>query len=486
MEKKIICILVSMLMCATIFSVTGAKNEVNTIVLERSQKFVPNLAPWDLLAAIDIGATGSSGANGNAGGEFDGTHLYSTRWASNLIHQYDNTGSLVKEFSIAGVSGLRDLAYNEGTGYFYGGAAAGTIWEMDFDSETLINTLSGSFQSRAIGYNIDDDVIYCSNWGDPVWVVDPATGSIVSQFNLVSATSTYGFAYDPDTAGPYLWVWDQGAGAGSPQYIHQWDLTAGAMTGFTYDVSPDVGSHAGIAGGLWLSPDYEPGTMCIGGTYQDGDAPGVTDWIVVYELYITNLPPLTPDAPDGPDNGLKDVLYTFTATTTDPEGDPIEYWFEWGDGENSGWVSPGSAQHAWTAAGTYDVTVKARDAVHLGESDFSPAHQITIVAGPVLEIQQIKGGLFKIKTIVKNVGATEATNVDYTITLDGGSWINLESTGTIPSIPAGGSQEIKSKLLIGFGDFYVTVTATIPEMSDTRTQHGKMLFIYAKVNPGGG
>jgi hypothetical protein len=249
---------------------------------EITEPSIGGRVPWDQLAVFDIGATGASGANGNAGAEFDGTYFYSTRWASNLLHQYDDTGALVKEFSIPGVSGLRDLAYREDTGYFYGGAAGGTIWEMDFDTETLIGSISGGFQSRAIAYNPDDDVIYCSNWGDPVWVVDPSSGAVLDQFDLVSTTSTYGFAYDNDGTNKYLYVFDQTAGAEST--VYQWDLDAGAYTGFSYDMTPEVGSGAGIAGGLFIGAGFDPNNLVIGGCVQDSSAPGVTDWIAVYEL----------------------------------------------------------------------------------------------------------------------------------------------------------------------------------------------------------
>ena len=233
--------------------------------------------PWDLLFSYNVET--ASGAVGNAGAEWDGTYFYSTRWASNLIHQYDSSGVLVKQFSIPGVTGLRDLAYNPNTGTFYGGAGAGTIWEMDFDSETLVRTLTGSFQSRAIAYNHDEDVIYCSNWADPVWVVDPLTGAINSQFNLGVATSTYGFAYDNTGTNKYLYAFDQGAGAGTAQYIYEWDLDAGAMTGFTYDVTVDFPTTAGIAGGLFTGPGFAPGVIVIGGLLQ-----GTPDMMFVYEL----------------------------------------------------------------------------------------------------------------------------------------------------------------------------------------------------------
>ena len=487
MEKKILCILVCMLMCATVSTVTGTRNEeVDAIALERNQVYASNLAPWDLLDVIDVGATGETGLNGNAGAEFDGVNdqHFSTRWASNLIHRYDIDGNLLEEFSIAGVSGLRDLAFDGS--HMWGGAAAGTIWEMDFTSKTLVSTITGTFQSRAIMYDWDEDEIHCSNWGDPVWVVNPTSGAIITQYNLVTATSTYGFAYDPNpTTYLTMWIFDQTTGATST--IYEWNMETMAMTGFTYNVNADVGSGIGIAGGLWSSADYASGLFCLGGCVQDSSAPGVTDWLFVYELYVTNLPPNTPGAPSGPSQGVTGVSYTFTAITTDPEGDPIEYLFDWDDGTNSGWVSPGSAAHAWTTPDTYDVTVKARDAVHGGESGWSPAHPIEILGGPILEITTVKGGFFKVKAVIENKGGVEATNVEWTISLAGGAWIGKESSGTIDSIAAGGTAEITSKgIIIGLGKTEVTVTATVPESSDLVTRNGNIYLFYIYVRPGGG
>ncbi|MGF3555280.1 MAG: PKD domain-containing protein [Thermoplasmatota archaeon] len=482
MQKKIICIVLSMLLCATISTVTGTKNEADANVFASiHQGFESTLAPWDLLAEIDIGATGQTGANGNAGAEFDGTYLYSTRWQSNLIHRYDINGNLVEEFSIPGVSGLRDLAF-DGT-YMWGGAAAGTIWKMNFTSKTLVATITGSFQCRAIAYDYDQDIIYCKNWGDPVYKVNPSNGATIGTFNIVSITSTYGIAYDPNpSGGPFLWFVDQGDGTDT--MIYQWDIAAGAFTGVTHDVNQEVGSGVGIAGGLWASEDYQSGLFCIGGCVQDSSAPGVTDWLYVYELYPTNLPPETPGAPSGPSQGVVGVEYTFTATTTDPEGDPIEYWFDWGDGSNSGWVSPGSAKHAWASEGTYDVKVKARDAIHGGESGFSPAHQILILGGPILDIKTVKGGILKVKALITNTGGLDAENVQWSITLEGGAFIGKESSGTV-NVPVGTDVEITSKPIIGFGSTKVTVTVTHPDSSDTTTRSGKIFLIYIYVRPGG-
>ena len=466
-------------MCVTAGAVTATRDNNANPTGFATNYIQPNRAPWDLLAAYDIGATGQTGANGNAGAEFDGTYLYSTRWASNLIHRYGTDGILVEEFSIPGVSGLRDLAF-DGT-YMYGGATAGTIYQMDFTAKTLIGTITGGFQCRAIAYDSDQDVFYVKNWGDPCWVVD-RQGQIVNQFNLDTTVSTYSLAYDP--AGPYLWVFDQGDGTDST--IYQWDLTAGAYTGFTYDVNQDVGSGIAIAGGLWTSTDFLAGSMCIGGCLQDSTAPGVTDWLFVYELYTTNAPPNTPGAPTGPDEGVIGTDYTFSATTTDPEGDQIYYMFDWDDGTFSDWVGPyasgasGSAIHQWAEAGTYDVKVKAKD-VTGGQSDWSASHPMTILSSPTIEIQNITGGLFKVKAVIKNTGLVDADHVQWNITLVGGAFIGKEAGGNILAIPAGEERTVSSGLIIGFGKTLITVTASCEGSSDTKDQNATILLFFIKI-----
>lgn len=282
MKTKIISVFICMLMCVTVFSVTG------TGIVDETTSSTPSCistspdptgAPWDLLFEIDISDSGGGGSR--AGGEFDGNYFYITEWNGAEIDKFASDGTFIETFSIPGVSGLRDLAW-DGT-YMYGGAAGGTIWEMDFNTQTLISSITGTFESRAIAYNSDQDVFYCSNWNDPVWVID-RTGTTVSTINLVATTSTYGMAYDTHSDGsPYLWVFDQGDGANNPQYIHQYDLAAAAFTGFTYDVSLDIGSGMGIAGGLFLTIEYDTDIVVIGGVYQDSTE-DATDYLFGYEL----------------------------------------------------------------------------------------------------------------------------------------------------------------------------------------------------------
>jgi len=86
--------------------------------------------------------------------------------------------------------------------------------------------------------------------------------------------------------------------------------------------------------------------------------------------------PDKPSKPSGPTSGKAGTEYTYTSSTTDPDGDQVYYWFDWGDGTNSGWIGPlvsgatGSAKHKWTSQGNYQIKVKAKDTANI-ESEWS-------------------------------------------------------------------------------------------------------------------
>jgi len=202
-----------------------------------------------------------------------------------------------------------------------------------------------------------------------------------------------------------------------------------------------------------------------------------------------NQPPETPEISDGPDEGINNVEYEFTAVTTDNEEDPISYMFDWDDGTFSEWIGPFPSgipvqeSHAWDEVGIYNIRVKAKD--NYSESDWSTPHPINILQGPALKIGIIKGGLFRVKSVIKNIGIVDSTAVNWKINLDGGAWIGKETLGTISSIPAEAEEAISSKFILGFGDTKVTVSAEIPEGQDIREQDGKIFLFYITVYPGG-
>ena len=65
---------------------------------------------------------------------------------------------------------------------------------------------------------------------------------------------------------------------------------------------------------------------------------------------------------------------------------------------------------------------------------------------------------------MKNTGEGEATDVDWSITLDGGLIIlGKETTGNFPTIAADGEEEIKTGLVFGIGKPTITVYAECAE-----------------------
>jgi len=99
-------------------------------------------------------------------------------------------------------------------------------------------------------------------------------------------------------------------------------------------------------------------------------------------------------------------------------------------------------------------------------------------ASPILGITEISGGL-GVSALITNSGTADATNVDWTITLDGTVFLGAETTDTIPSIAVGESVPIKSGFPLGFGPIDITITAKSAEgPSDTETASGKLLLFF--------
>jgi len=77
--------------------------------------------------------------------------------------------------------------------------------------------------------------------------------------------------------------------------------------------------------------------------------------------------PLRPSTPNGPPNGKRGATLTYTASTTDPNGDQLYYRFDWGDDTYSDWLGPYSSGQtctgtkSWNEDGAYEIRVAAKD-----------------------------------------------------------------------------------------------------------------------------
>ena len=109
---------------------------------------------------------------------------------------------------------------------------------------------------------------------------------------------------------------------------------------------------------------------------------------VVYTTGVQNSNPAMPSVSDGPTNGIPQTEYSFSTVASDPDGDDLDYRYDWGDGTISDW-GMSSQSHAWTSSGNFCVKAQAQD-IHGANSDWSScvfvsinvnSHTVTASAG---------------------------------------------------------------------------------------------------------
>ena len=124
---------------------------------------------------------------------------------------------------------------------------------------------------------------------------------------------------------------------------------------------------------------------------QDEHGHNSSAWSDPVDIQVKNPGGSPPDTPtiDTFDTPLEvDESGVYKASTTDPDGDDVYYWFDWDDGTNSGWLGPyGSgatceASHSWGEGGVYLIKVKAKDSPGDNPSDWSAPVTIIVNADP--------------------------------------------------------------------------------------------------------
>jgi hypothetical protein len=195
-------------------------------------------------------------------------------------------GTYVETFACGSAAAIRDLAF-DGT-YFYGGAAATTVFKMDFDAQILISTFSAPVAVRAIAYQDSGELgFWANNWSTAPTLFDE-TGATLGSFNINGDESFYGFAYMNNDLGEALFGNSQ---AGSGNQIYKYDLPNGTFVE-TFDMMTVLGLPivGDIAGGMYMHPNIVPGTWTLGGIVQNVCLWGVemgitepipTDWLSV-------------------------------------------------------------------------------------------------------------------------------------------------------------------------------------------------------------
>jgi hypothetical protein len=167
-------------------------------------------------------------------------------------------------------------------------------------------------------------------------------------------------------------------------------VDTGASTPSVYMTGSTVYCAYVKGGNLYLKTSTDAGATwgaaeqrTQGGTVMtDPGAVTVTKLGIIFQdtrdahshIYCSPIAPLpTPDAPTitGPAEGTVGKSTDYVFTTTDPKGNQVFYYIDWGDGQNSGWQGPyasGAAQtisHTWATKGDYTIKAKAKNTVGL-------------------------------------------------------------------------------------------------------------------------
>jgi len=260
--------------------VLWAQSSSLDIAPKKAPSTIASDALFDLQFDWPVGVGG-----GEAGIETNGNYIYTSKWnGTGEYYRYNMDGSYVGPINVTGAGAVRDLAFN-GT-YFYGAAAATTVFEMDLDNAVKISQFTAPIAVRAIAYNEDDNAFYGNNWSDNITKFNQA-GANLGSFPVGPVGSDYyGFAYDNVSPGsPFLWGYAQ-TGTTLNELV-QIALPAGTETGTFFDVGTVAGVGTGIAGGLCIDDNLVSGFWTIMGTSQNVDIWGL-------ELCPSG-PPLTND-----------------------------------------------------------------------------------------------------------------------------------------------------------------------------------------------
>ena len=211
-----------------------------------------------------------------------------------------------------------------------------------------------------------------SGWGDgpPFYQSDVQALMNEDMYPFVCSHSCSTNPFDnPECFGEtWLREADKGAvafwGASASTYWDEDDILEKAMFQAWWDDGLEwIGGMTGMAL-IYLYQNYSGGglTQYYFECYNINGDPSIRLW-----SNNPSDPPETPTKPVGPTQGVPNEEYTFSTSTTEPDGEQIYFMFDWDDGTFSDWLGPYTSgqtcygSNTWTEIGDYNVKVKAKD-----------------------------------------------------------------------------------------------------------------------------
>ena len=275
----------------------------------------------------------------------------------NWSPEYPTTGKMIRFYDVSeGVITYRKWDFGDGT--------------LSFEKNPI--HVFSSAKIYDVSLTVMDQHGYVSTETIPVEVRaywNPIAKIIPSSYNGVNFTIQFSAdeSWDPDgDIVRYHWDFDDGTTASTCDPLHTFDSE-----------------------GMY--------TVCL--TVEDNE--GNVDRAYSNIVLSFQFPPHTPSDLDGPTSTFSGKNTLFSIVATDPEGDDIQYCWDWDDESEYEWTEwyPSGQMceisHKWDSLGEHHVKVKARDR-NFGESNWSQELIIMVTdeTSPILSIENPTNGIY--------------------------------------------------------------------------------------------
>ena len=348
------------------------------------------------------------------------------QWSKTFGGRGDDYGLAIQEssdgcFIIAGAT----RSYGSNDAWLIKTDSSGTLeWDKRFCGDkppggyfmTVIQTIEGEYIAAGRQYHGDTSdiiVVKTDKDGNVIWeklIGDPDCKDSVLDI-AVTSDGNYiltGQVLHPETEHDIVLM--KIDSNGNEIWTRNFNETPFFDTGMSVEETSDGGfliageigtnlNNPVIYDSILIKTDYNGNkewSMIFGGEGSDGcyDAHQTTDggyiaacfttsfdissqdaWILKFASF-ENQRPNKPLRPSGEINGKIGIEYSYTISTTDPNGDEIFYLFDWGNGMTSFILGPYNsgeecnASGIWFEKGNYEIKVKAID-IHGAESEWS-------------------------------------------------------------------------------------------------------------------